>query len=544
MATLNIYKIDNAKQQDCLRKLNAALVPIRTIQHDIAADGENHNFGFTLYLPPQRSNKQVGWRWILDAFDETVIEATPQPKCVVLIESDAAWYAVTFGSAFFLIDQFCDRDFGFAYARKQRLAGIKTTALLSPNSRRNKVINTYVDYDDLEYESGESFAKLKAKANFGDDEFTLFSPSIEIGNSIKVSTERESLPAIAEIILYIESVINSPGGVCNRIPLFSRVKDDTQEAQLEAELRNAIAVNPACLNISELDIIGVTEVFNTNDSEFLLRYRGVRRMISQISLEAIEAFCEEYGFDIASVLLDIQVVSMKDGAEVRTDTIHNLVDYTSESDRCILYRGRWYRCNDDYIAYLSNSLAEIDVEYHQEFDFSNRQWSEYIARKIEEEGPALREQGMSEGNIRGRIEKKYYPERAFNNWRSEQDGYQNHDRDTRQVAGMPIEIMDLFHDGKLIAVKIGSSSGKLCYVVDQSLTALKMLKHNELPFPVANTVVIWLILDRATHLPLRNGKPNIDALKMLSLKIKLDQWKKEVRLQGLRPLIYVNYVID
>ena len=29
--------------------------------------------------------------------------------------------------------------------------------------------------------------------------------------------------------------------------------------------------------------------------------------------------------------------------------------------------------------------------------------------------------------------------------------------------------------------------------------------------------------------------------KALMLKNKLDQWKKEVRLQGLKPIIYVNY---
>ena len=40
-----------------------------------------------------------------------------------------------------------------------------------------------------------------------------------------------------------------------------------------------------------------------------------------------------------------------------------------------------------------------------------------------------------------------------------------------------------------------------------------------------------------------NGVPNINALEMLMLKNRLDQWKKEVRLQGYTPLIRVNYKI-
>lgn len=38
-----------------------------------------------------------------------------------------------------------------------------------------------------------------------------------------------------------------------------------------------------------------------------------------------------------------------------------------------------------------------------------------------------------------------------------------------------------------------------------------------------------------------DGKPDINRLDMLMLKNRLDQWKKEVRLQGYTPIIYVNY---
>lgn len=543
MANLNIYKIDNTKHQEFLTKLNATLEQKTSLIKKVTMENSEEIFGFTLYLPQDRPSKEVNWRWILDAFNEQTIEAVPQPKGIVLVEHAENWYAATFGSAFFIVDQFCDREYGFAFARKQKLLGIKTTALHSPNSRRNKIINIYIDYDELEFDSGESFAKLKAKIDFDNDNFSLFNSAIEIGSSIRISTEQESLDTVAKIILYIDDIINL-GQVCNKIPVFSKVKDESKVDQLENELKAAVLRDPACLNISELDIVGVTEIFNNNDGQFVLKYGFKKKNVSTLSLGAIKEFCDEYNLSFSAALLDIKVVSLKDGNEVRTNTIHNLIDYTSETDKCVLAKGKWYICNDDYINYLSDSIAEIDVEYNPKYDFSRQRWENYVEQKIGEEGPALSAQGMSEDKIAEKIRKKYYNERAFNNWRQEQDGFQNYDRENSRVNGMNIETMDLYCNGTVYAVKIGKSSGKLCYVVDQSLSALKMWKHGELPFPNINTVAIWMILEREKQLSSINDRPNIDDLKMLSLKIKLDQWKKEVRLQGLKPIIYINYVVD
>lgn len=97
----------------------------------------------------------------------------------------------------------------------------------------------------------------------------------------------------------------------------------------------------------------------------------------------------------------------------------------------------------------------------------------------------------------------------------------------------------------MCAVKIGNTSAKLCYAVDQSLTALKLYKHNQLPgMPSINTVVLWFVLERQGHIEDADGKPDLNRLDMLMLRNRLDQWKKEVRLQGYRPLVYINYRLD
>ena len=102
--------------------------------------------------------------------------------------------------------------------------------------------------------------------------------------------------------------------------------------------------------------------------------------------------------------------------------------------------------------------------------------------------------------------------------------------------------MDLYKEGKMLVVKIGNSSGKLCYAVDQSLTSLKLYKKGVLDgMPNVTTAVLWIVLERATHIEDPDGKPDLNRLNMLMLKNRLYQWKKEVRLMGVHPLVYVNY---
>ena len=111
------------------------------------------------------------------------------------------------------------------------------------------------------------------------------------------------------------------------------------------------------------------------------------------------------------------------------------------------------------------------------------------------------------------------------------------------IGKSKIEAMDLYKENCMYSVKIGNASSKLCYAVDQSLTSLKMYKAGKLPgIPTIKTVAVWIILERKTHIENSEGKPDINKLDMLMLKNRLDQWKKEVRLQGFKPLIFINYV--
>lgn len=542
MGSINLYKIDSEKQQLLFQELAQKMWNRNTIEIERnIREGEAENFSFTLYTSRPQDNKDLNWNWVLEEFHLPTEDVTPSPKAVVVIEKeDDTTYAVTFGHAFFLVDKFCDRDFGFRFARKIPYKEIKTTTLTTPNSHRNKTVNTYINYSELEFDSGESFAKLKAKAALPEG-FTLCKPSLEIGSSIKFSTAEESLEQIISLILRIENIIETEEDKY-QIPVFSKISDVDYIQHLDERLLDSIRQNPAQINISELDIIGATEIFNNNDSEFLLKFRGNEKTVYSLSSGEIEDFCRENNWDYGSVVLDISVISLFNEQPVATSRVKDLIDYTDDEKRCLLSKGLWYKYNDDYLNYLRDSIAEIPAEYHPEYDFSTEAHNAFIDAKYAEEKDASEYAGKTKVEIKAALKKKYYAERAFNLIRAQDDDFQNFDRDGSRVGGSTVEEMDLYKNGLMCAVKIGNTSAKLCYAVDQSLTSLKLYKHDQIPaMPQIDTVVLWFILERQGHIEDATGKPDLNQLDMLMLRNRLDQWKKEVRLQGYRPLIYINY---
>lgn len=478
---------------------------------------------------------------MLDEFEEPAVQMTQAPKGVVLVEcDDDTVYAVSFGHSFFTVDKYCDRDFGFEFARRLKYSEIKTTTLTTPSSQRNKTVNTYINYSELEFDSGESFAKLKAKVDLADG-FSLYKPAIEIGSSIKFTTLEDSLDQVLDLIFHVDHTIRNCDETC-KIPVFSRIKDGEVIQRLNDRLRASLYNDPGQVNISELDIIGATEIFNNNDGEFELKYKRYSKKVTSLTNEELEQFCREYNLDFRAVMLDITVVSYYNGDTVATKHVKDLIDHTDDAEKALLSKGVWYRYNDDYLAYLRDSIAEIDAEYDPKYDFTTAIHNAFVEARYREEKDDRKYAGKSESAVKDALKRKYYAERAFNLLREAEDGFENFDRESSGVGGAKVEEMDLYKDGKMLAVKIGNTSGKLCYAVDQSLTSLKLYKKGVLTdMKKVDTAVLWLVLERGTHIEDADGKPDLNQLNMLMLKNRLDQWKKEVRLMGIRPLVYVNY---
>ena len=541
MGCINLYKVDTTRSQKLTQDLLRRMQLERTLERSIqTGDGESETFGMSLYLDRSENQKDISWNWVLDKFDREEIQVVSSPKAVILVErDDGTEYAVTFGHSFFVVDKYCDGDFGFDFARRLTYDEIKTTTLTTPSSRRNKTVNTYINYNYLDIGSGESFSKLKAKVSLADD-FMLYKPAVEIGSSIKFVTDEDSLERILKLIVHVEDTIQNCPEIY-KIPVFSKIRDEDEIQRLNAKLATGVCDNPGQVNIAELDIIGATEIFNNNDSMFELKYGRKSKKVTSLTSEELCSFCQENDLDYASVMLDIAVVSYYNGDPIVTKRVRDLIEYTLDEEMVLLSKGIWYRYNDDYLTYLEASIAEIDAEYHPEYDFTTAIHNAFVERKYVAEKDSDDYAGKSETVVKNALKTKYYAERAFNLLRAEDNGFQNFDRNPDRVGNSKVEEMDLYKDEAMYVVKIGNTSGKLCYAVDQSLTSLKLYKNGKLPgMPQIRTAVLWIVLDRG-HIEDDNGKPDLSRLKMLMLKNRLDQWKKEVRLMAIRPLIYINY---
>lgn len=543
MGQINLYKIDENRQQIFLKAIAEKFNLKDTIKTTKMLKKVKIIFTMTLYVAPPSDEKDVTWDWLLAEFNQQIIVSQPNPKAVLLIEKKDGIYAVTFGCSYFIVDKYCDRNFSFKFARKINYKEIKTTALTSPNSQRNKTINTYVNYNNLEFDSGESFTKIKAKVSVAED-FTIHNEAIEIGNSIRFSLPHDSLGSIADLILYIEEVILNEKDKY-KIPVFSKVRDDNFVEFLNSKLSAVIMDNPCIINISEIDIIGATEIFNHNDTTFEISYNSFKKKKIGLNQRELQQYADENNFSLNEHLLDIKVVSYRDGNPVRTDTVKNLIDYTDDKEQCILSNGQWYQYNDDYLTYLADSIKELDVEYNAEYDFDKLEHRKFIDRKYLKEKDEIKYAGKTPIQIKDCIIKKYYAERYYNIMLEENHHFKNYDRIVSRVGSADIELMDSYKDNTMFAVKIGGSSGKLSYVVDQSIQALKAYKHNLVEDkPVIENVAVWIILERKNQLNIVDGKPDINELEMLTLKNKLDSWKKDVRILGYKPIVYINYVVD
>ncbi|MBM7666098.1 uncharacterized protein (TIGR04141 family) [Solibacillus kalamii] len=538
MTKVNVYKIDPKNHRAFEESLEGKLDLI-TQNSDI----DGFYFKYYEFVPNGENTKSVGWKWILREFNREEIRINNQPRAILIIQFDDEMFAISFGSSYFYIDRYADKDFPFDIAKRVKCTEIKTTTVVSPNVRRNKSINSFVNYSDLEFDSGESFAKLKAKVEIGELKGDISIGEIfEFGNSIKVDIKKPDLEIVSKLIGLFKEILKLEA--IYPIPLFNKVTDVQLIDELEKKLKENCENNKERIGISEVDIIGVNEIFNNQDATYLLMLDNGNEQLEEITYLELEKIAEQKRFKLSDKLLDLKIQVIKEDGTTYTERVKKLIDYVDDEKRCVLNKGVWYHFNDDYQNYLSASLSEIDVFYDKKYDFSEEVHNEYLEGKYNEINKNGEYKNLSKEEVIKKIKKKFYAEYTFNSLRKE-DGFELYDRQNVKVINSNVELMDLYKDETMFAVKIGSASSDLCYAIDQSLASLKVYKHRLAKdkdlIPIKN-IAIWLILERKTELELIDCiKPDINQLDMLMLKNRLDHWKKEVRLNGYNPIININY---
>lgn len=84
--------------------------------------------------------------------------------------------------------------------------------------------------------------------------------------------------------------------------------------ELDQRLLHEINDNLDCINVSELDIIGVTEVFNDNDSLYTLKLNGFEMTVSDLNRDCVEQFITENNIDLENDFFKIKVEVRKENA--------------------------------------------------------------------------------------------------------------------------------------------------------------------------------------------------------------------------------------
>ena len=133
---------------------------------------------------------------------------------------------------------------------------------------------------------------------------------VEIGTSIRVDSAENSLERAAAIIAYIENIVDTEADK-HKIPVFTHIKDQERKRFLNERLNLFVEMRHE-IHVSELEVIGATEVFNHNDYEFVLKYRRYKEKVTSLSDDVLRSFCEANHIPLTEAL-NIAVYSERDG---------------------------------------------------------------------------------------------------------------------------------------------------------------------------------------------------------------------------------------
>ena len=515
---------------------------------EVTNNFKNSRSKLQFYLNNKSTDKDPEWLWIAKKFSNNEIKYLSNPKAILLVKYRKEYYIYSLGSSFHIVDKYCDRDFAFRCARKLEYIDIKLASTVSPHSKNNKRIDSFVNNNELIFDSGEAYTKLSAKVKLKRD-FNIFKENIEIGTSIKFTLYEDTIENLLNIIIHLNKLLKE--GDKTYIPLLKKVstREKSLISVLDKNLVNRIKSGHADVSISTFEIKGTEEYFYSSPDSFALHSGIKTEATDSLDKKIIKDFIGKYKIPDSRILkIKITVI---DGDKEEIFDLKELLDYVDNREKCVLISGIWYKYNKDYQKYLERSLNEIEVIYDPDFDYSKSIRKKFIDNKLKEERKSTSNNKISDEKLREKIEKKYYRERVYNILVSKKDpNFKNYDRDLFETEVGKIELADIYHNMKnnetIFAVKIGKGSADLSYVVSQSEASLEIYKNNLLEkkdglLDIKN-IGIWLVLDRKKLSLNSVGQPDVNCLNMFILKNRLDEWKKKVRSQGLNPIIRINYV--
>lgn len=411
-------------------------------------------------------------------------------------------YAVSLGTAHFYIAKYADSDFGLDLAERIATKEIREKYAKYFFNNKNQSVIKYRDENDIDdYESGEYFQHIKSatisEINWG--KYASFGNSIEL----KLSIHPDGL---TKLIDKIEVELKKPERI--NIPRVKKIKDKDEINKLDNLLKEALNNNSSNSLFSNL-ILSNKDFLVTENVEYfvyLLRKKSKSEKLSEFDIANLHSFAQTQKIDLGTHLDKIKIIVKPEYSQPRNEPLKHYIDFISDSYECLI-EGKWHRFNQTYIHHLNDYINKIKLKpYNKQHDI----------KKSDIENDFI--------ELRGK------------------EGYINKHRFFIKIdKRYPVELLDLYKDGCLYFVKIGSFQ-KLNYVIDQAVNTLQLLKNNLANVIVDNKIVkpkhncLWIIISERT-------KPitKLSEINSLIFKWKLADWIRLSKSLKIEPIININY---
>ncbi|WP_163511610.1 DUF6119 family protein [Fodinicola acaciae] len=412
-------------------------------------------------------------------------------------------FVLSFGKTHFFIRPYCDYDFGIELAK--RIADendSRQTASRRYQTRRKKDIKSYATDTPLDVESGEAVEYLQMGIVTSKRE--RFGVAGKFGTSALLQPDIET-SEIGKLLTDLVDVLAEPEQF--PLPRTTTIKDEDEIAHFDELLLDELTSDAATseLTHNSYDLYGVDFIFN-EDGKFVVSCRGggPRTTYDHLTIQDLRTYIQVNKISRDSIL-NIRIHHEPDDATPYTKPLKESIDFIADDEQVLLTGGQWTKFNQDYLKFLDQSIAAIDME-PVEAEFA----------KIVGGEPAF--------NISAAVKRA---------------GYAVADKDFsifKTRSSTPVEAWDLSRDGCVYAVKFGTPQ-KLGYVCDQALNVLELIRNraNVNDIPDFTSYCLWFGYEAKRPLT------DLRASGSIILKQKIDNWARKARDLGIRPVIKLSH---
>ncbi|MDD5292846.1 MAG: TIGR04141 family sporadically distributed protein [Candidatus Izemoplasmatales bacterium] len=464
---------------------------------------------------------EIKWRNVFDFFNVTIDFRTKDIKGLILACKNNIDYAITFGNSAFIAQRYCDVDFGFELARRIELKELKRKSTNAQRIRGRKAeVNTYVNEDNLDIDSGRIFTSL----SFTPVDETL-GKRIDFGKSIKFNLTLD-INNIQPLLEKIESILENEG-VKNRIPYLNKVKDtelindynSVLLSDLENKYSSSVSSSGLDFSLNEISIIG-SSIYFEQESTMIIKYERTTKNINTLDLSEVFDFIHENTISLADFISKGRITYLNEGGrQLFSETIFNFISYDIPDKKVSLYEGAWNEYNDDFIHLIQDSIKKIEISHQAMFDNMNTLSVSSNGAYKEEKIINYLCSMISAVSIDKSMYRLPYESSTFKN-------------------KFQIELGDMFIDTiEYCSLKQGDNKS-FNYCFDQSELAAEIMARPGYEHAAPEVISVWLFMPK---LPINSrGELDITANNSIMLQRKIALWRSELMRLGFSHKIRIN----